>query len=133
LSITSFVVPVSVADRAPATKVALLAIFEYSPPDGPLTPDVLANSLTVKLPENAIPFNVPAHSRRGSCCEYGDQAGSSRCLTGDTLHGSVPRVTPPGGAIYVPNANELNFHNFNYYCASMCNQFLRQTAYSAVS
>ncbi len=59
LSMTSFVVPVSVAVRASATKLALLATLVNSPPEGPLTPEVSPTSLTVKLPLNGVPFNVP--------------------------------------------------------------------------
>jgi hypothetical protein len=59
LSMTSFVVPVSVAVRAPATKVALLATLLNSPPEGPVTPEVSPTSVTVKLPLNGVPFNVP--------------------------------------------------------------------------
>ena len=44
LSMTSFVFPVSVAVRAPATKVALLAALVNSPPEGPVTPEVSPTS-----------------------------------------------------------------------------------------
>ena len=59
MSMTSFVVPVRVAVSGPETKVALVATLVNSPSDGPVTPDVSATSVTVKLPLNGVPFNVP--------------------------------------------------------------------------